>query len=536
MSDNLDTKKQTVDGNARKLLFWRILSAVLLLAVLALGTLLYLSEKGSPAALPSSPAETVSGEDAPAHPAEGYCLYCYPHEGDPIVVTVPRGESAALPAGPELAGYTFLGWADADGQIVTAEEVTPTGDLAYAAVYAIAFRDQGAESTHVPYLSIDDDQYFHPDETVTRGEAISLLYAFLDTNVVGSGSFADVPSDADCYTAAATLKDLGVIGGSRFHPDEPISLGDFFEILSHFFPRSSASYTFESIPQSAENYAAFCLAMDRGWIDETTLSPDQDLTRAEAAHIFNLLSGRGPVAEPDMAKVGTILDVSLRNKYFWDIAEAAIPHEASRGTEGETWVSSTPLARYEEGLFFIGTALHCVDAEGSALINESYGNFDFGPDGVITTGMPELDAYVQATFTELGLDPDSLDTEATLRTVFNYVTYHNSYLRLHYYEVGDISWVNDEAYHMFTEHKGNCYNYAAEFYVLAKALGYDAVIYSGTIDPEPTPHAWVEIEFDGVPYIFDTELEFTQVTIAHHGSSYFKAPYAKVETWYYFRG
>ena len=116
------------------------------------------------------------------------------------------------------------------------------------------------------------------------------------------------------------------------------------------------------------------------------------------------------------------------------------------------------------------------------------------------------------------------------------MTYHNSYLRLHYYEVGDISWVNDEAYHMFAEHKGNCYNYAAEFYVLAKALGYDAVIYSGTIDPDPTPHAWVEIEFDGVPYIFDTELEFTQVTIAHHGSSYFKAPYAKVETWYYFRG
>ena len=66
MSDNLDTKNQTVDGNARKLLFWRILSAVLLLAVLALGTLLYLSEKGSPVGLPSPLAETVSGEDAPS--------------------------------------------------------------------------------------------------------------------------------------------------------------------------------------------------------------------------------------------------------------------------------------------------------------------------------------------------------------------------------------------------------------------------------------------------------------------------------------
>ena len=536
MSDNQAQKNTAARGQNGKLLFWRLLSSVLFLAVLVLGTMLYFSGRDAVPAIPGNDVGAESGEAQQTEDSGQSCsLTCYVPGGDPIVLTVPVGESTPLPDGPVLASYTFLGWADASGEIVTAAEITPQGNLSFSAVYAIAFRDLGSETRHEPYLSLDG-AYFHPEGSLKRGEAASLLYTFLDTNVVGSGSFADVSEDDACYTALATLKDLGVIGGSRFHPDEPISLGEFFEILSHFFPAAEADYDFENIPASADNHGAFCLAMEQGWIDETAVSPDRDLTRAEAAHIFNRLTGRSPVPEPDAAKVGTILDVSMQNKYYWDIAEAVIPHEASHSAAGEVWTASTPLARYEEGLFFIGTALHCVDAQGSALINESYGNFDFGPDGVITTGNAELDAYVQATFRELGLDPNALETEATLRTVFNYVTYHNSYLRLHYYEVGDTSWVNDEAYQMFTQHKGNCYNYAAQFYVLAKALGYDAVIYSGTIDPDPTPHAWVEIEFDGVPYIFDTELEFTQVTIAHHGSSYFKAPYPKVETWYYFRG
>ena len=43
-----------------------------------------------------------------------------------------------------------------------------------------------------------------------------------------------------------------------------------------------------------------------------------------------------------------------------------------------------------------------------------------------------------------------------------------------------------------------------------KAIGYDAVIYSGTINPPPLvrAHGWVEIEFDGEPYIFDPEYEY----------------------------
>ncbi len=350
-----------------------------------------------------------------------------------------------------------------------------------------------------------------------------------------TGGFSDLDPSAPCYRAAATLKDLGVIDGSRFHPDDTISFGELFEMLAHFFPRSASSYSFDHIPENDSRYAAFCLAMEQGWIRELSLFPDDDLTRADAARIFNRLRGRSPLAESDFAKVGTILDVSFGDPDFWDIAEAALSHEAEAAEGGEVWSASEALPLREEGLFFIGTALHCIDADGGAVVNGSYGRFDFGPDGVITTGMPELDLLVQEKLAEL-VNPDVMEPERMLYLVYNYVTYSNHYLGIHFYEVGDISWVNEEAYHMLTEHKGNCYNFSAEFYVLAKAIGFDAEIFSGTIEPNSSPHAWVEIEIEGVPYIYDTELEYTQVLFQNSTSSYYKAPIPKMERWHYYKG
>lgn len=500
-----------------------------MLAVIALGILLYLSKSGV-----EIRPETVSEPEPTV--ATAYTAWFYTPDSDPISVVSESDGTVSLPAGLPIDGYTFIHWADSEGNPVSGDKVTIHADEAFSAVYAIAFRDESAASGHHPYLSIGSDSYFHPEWTVSRAQAAKLLYDSLDTELAGSGYFVDVDPSAEYGRAVATLKDLGVVSGSRFHPDEPISLDDLFGMLSCFFPESTSAWSFDNIPESDARYPSFCLAMDQGWISDPSVIPESDLTRAQAAHIFNLLRGRGTVAETDYAKVGTIMDVSFRHPYFWDIAEAAISHDSVLTESGETWNSSSPLPLHEEGMYFDGTKLRCVDAQGSALVNESYGNFDFGSDGVITTGMPELDRLVQATLVELNLDPSTMDGERMLHTVFNYVTYHNSYLRDndHLHDIGDTSWVNDEAYQMLTVHKGNCYNYAAEFYVLAKAIGYDAVIYSGMVTDRP--HGWVEIEFDGEPYIFDTEIEYKEVTLNDKHSSYYKVPYWKAETWHYYRG
>lgn len=515
-----------------KLLFWKITSSVLFLAVIVLVVLLYFSKS-------SLPLPAVLGQPQVQETPAAICTaWCYTPLEEVLSVSGPAGEAVALPDGPQIEGYTFLGWADDRGTAVESGEVTLFSDAAFSAVYAIAFRNESAQAHHTPYLSLDGEGLFHPSGTVSRGEAAELLYAALDTKFVGSSGFADVDPAASYSAAAATLKDLGVVDGSRFHPADPISLGELFEMLAHFFPKSAATYSFSEIPEDSALYNAFCLAMERGWISELSVSPEDNLTRAEAAHILNSLRGRAPVAETDFAKVGTILDVSFSDPCFWDIAEAAIAHDAVETEAGEIWTASEPLPLYSEGTFFIGTALHCVDERGSAVVNGSYGGLDFGPDGVVTTGMPELDKLVQETLVALNLNPAVMERERMLYIIFNYVTYHNSYLRdrNNIHEIGDTSWKNDAAYHMLTTHKGNCYNYAAEFYVLARAIGYDAVIYSGTIDPTASPHGWVEIEMDGEWYIFDTEIEYKEVTINNRHSSYYRVPYWKAATWYYYRG
>ena len=529
MRDNREAMDQNAAAAFRgKLLFWRVAASVLLLAVIALGTMLVLS-KTAPALPPEATPEPTPAE------AVRCTAWCYAPQGEPQQVTGLSGEEISLPQGPQIDGYTFLYWTDENGAEVEGGRTTLYADAAFSANYAIAFRDESLETRHEPYLSIDDEGYFHPLGTVSRAEAATMLYAILDTELQGSAEFSDLDPSDPCYTAAATLKDLGVIGGSRFHPDEPISLGELFEMLAHFFPRSEKTCTFDNIPESDPRYGVFCLAMEQGWIRESSVSPDADLTRAAAARIFNRLRGRSPAASIDHAMVGTILDVSFGDPDFPDIAEAAIPHEAEQTDGGEIWTASEALELRGEGLFFIGTALHAIDADGGAVVNGSYGSFDFGADGVITTGMPELDVLVQEKLAEL-VDPATMEPERMLYLVYNYVTYSNNYLGIHFYEVGDTSWVNDEAYHMLTAHKGNCYNFSSEFYVMARAIGFDAQIFSGTIEPNSSPHAWVEIEIDGMPYIYDTELEYTQVIFQDSTSSYYKAPLPKMERWHYFKG
>ena len=544
MSGKTEGKEKTVHSAAHRrkrrdrALFWRISTGILLIAVLVLGAMLYFDRAGQK----EEPEPVVEETPAPTEAPVYYTAWFAVPQGEPLSVSGLPGETVALPEGPVIDGYTFIAWADGEDRPLTDGTVTLYADgEAYKAVYAIAFRDESAEMQHESYLSVDDQGMFRPHAALTRGEAVTLVYSSLNTAVEGSGSFADVDPSAAYYTAAATLKDLGVISGSRLHPDDPISCSELFEILAQFFPRSDSAYAFDNIPETDARYSAFCLAMDKGWIDDLSIVPERDLTRTEAAHIFNLLRGRAAIAETDCSKVGTILDVSFRDGAFWDIAEAVIPHETAQTESGELWVSSSALPLREEGLFFIGTALHCIDAEGSALINESYGNFDFGPDGVITTGMPELDELVQAKLVELELDPATMKGEQMLNLIYNNVTYRNDYLsagRDQLHEVGDISWVNEAAYHMLTVKKGCCYNFAAEFYVLAKAIGYDAIIYSGKVNPPPIQraHGWVEIEFDGIPYIFDTELEYTQVKEGNTGTRFFKLPYERVKGWYYYRG
>ena len=102
-----------------------------------------------------------------------------------------------------------------------------------------------------------------------------------------------------------------------------------------------------------------------------------------------------------------------------------------------------------------------------------------------------------------------LDDIAKLEAAYYYVLDNSDYIKRNFYEPGTTYWAEDEAYFMLKTGYGNCYCYAASFYELARALGFDARIYSGYMGQYSDRHGWVEIEIDGENYFFDPQLQMS---------------------------
>lgn len=148
------------------------------------------------------------------------------------------------------------------------------------------------------------------------------------------------------------------------------------------------------------------------------------------------------------------------------------------------------------------------------------------PDLRYHTGDPELDEMLYAIVEEQ--TDESMSDEEKLHTLFHYVVDSFGYLRRSYYGPGETGWEAEEAKTMLTAGKGNCYNFSATFGLLARCIGYDARIYSGTVygqieegqtRPPNRPHGWVEINIDGLDYIFDADMQ--AVVAARHGDDTF---------------
>ena len=61
---------------------------------------------------------------------------------------------------------------------------------------------------------------------------------------------------------------------------------------------------------------------------------------------------------------------------------------------------------------------------------------------------------------------------------------------------------------MLSTSRGNCYNYAAAFWALARGLGYDATAVAGTVGWDRDPHGWVIMyDAEGERITYDVELE-----------------------------
>ena len=442
-------------------------------------------------------------------------------------VSLAPGEFFQAPEAP-LEGYTFLYWENAAGERFPAAGAAIWESGAYYAVYTMAL----GRADHAPYLSLDEHGAFRPHGSLSRREVVSALYFLLDTKLVGDGSFLDVPEDDPLFPAAATLKYLGALSGSRLHPEESITRQEFLSMLCAFFPAGTEEHSFADLSPFDPLYPLFRTAAQRGWIEsgpEVAARPDEELTRLEFACIMNKVLGRGGDREGRWNMVGTIADMSRTDPHFWDAAEAVIPHKSFGTGAEERWTRCTALPLREEGLFFLGTELHAIGPDGDPVINGEYAGLRFDADGIETSGDADLDAMIRSLLPAL-VDPAAMDGEEMLRALFDYTATRFRYRPGPLYPVGEPSgWEARDARNMLLEGTGNCYSFAALYYELVRAVGFDAGAVAGAIigngDPgydaftdcygnplilpqHHCPHGWVEIDLDGVTCIFDPEYAF----------------------------
>lgn len=506
-------------GAARTVPLWRLLMEIgLLLAVLVLAALQLLPRAEAPVseAPAPSPAPTAAPLAVRLHGmTETETLYFAPGE-------------LFVPGEAPLEGYTFLRWETARGEAVDAAGMAVWEEEDLYPVYAMKL----GRKDHAPYLSLDEEGAFHPGDPLTRREVVQALYFLLDTKLVGDGSFLDLPKRDKLYPAAATLKQLGLLSGSRLHPDENVTRREFLGMLCPLFPQGTREAEFSDLSSLDKDYALFCSAAERGWIDsgtEAPARPDEELTRLEFVSILSAAMDRHGDSERRQDLVGTILDLRADDPHFWDVAEAVIHHRVDPSSEEEHWVISVPLPRREEGLFFLGQELHAIDESGNPVVSGSYAGLDFDEAGIVTSGDAQLDELVRNYLDGL-VDPSAMSGEEMLNQVFYSVVANLRYRKGNYYSPGEpAGWEIDEAKAALRNRAGNCYSFAASFCVLARALGYPAQAYTGSVrteeaalpytytdirgntvelPPNRCPHGWVEIEIDGETLFFDPEMVY----------------------------
>lgn len=114
----------------------------------------------------------------------------------------------------------------------------------------------------------------------------------------------------------------------------------------------------------------------------------------------------------------------------------------------------------------------------------------------------------------------NMSQKTQLLNCFNYFVEASEYERKMDVPLGN--WTGTYATDILSEGKGNCYNYAAGFAYIAKGLGYDARVCTGTVTSSlggRTPHAWTEVRMGDNWYIFDAEMQDAK------GQGYYRQTY-----------
>jgi len=266
--------------------------------------------------------------------------------------------------------FTFAGWKDKDGKVLSGEQELKD-DITLYGVWTFTKKSSGGGGggrkptvtipDDVPTGLNGDDHYAYivgyPDKTVrpqngiTRAEVATIFFRLLtdetrNANSTKSNSYSDVAAGAWYNHAVSTLSAMGIVKGDshgKFNPNAPITRAEFAAIAARFDDK--ANTTAVDFSDIASHWAKdeISAAANNGWINgytDGTFRPNNKITRAEAMTLVNRVLKRLPeTAEDlhnDMIKWSDNSDTSAW--YYLAVQEATNSHYYDlKGNKHEKW-------------------------------------------------------------------------------------------------------------------------------------------------------------------------------------------------------
>ncbi len=416
--------------------------------------------------------------------------------GELSVCELRPGETPQLPAVQPGEGERFLCWLDAEGN-----EADPSLPAERDASYTALIAPVTATELE-PWLERDGLGRLLPDERVSGAELSAGVEALFDGafSAPGLSSMESVTASelAAALTGAFSPDTLDAIYG-----DEPLTRLEAARLITGLGGFSYPAPESAPAPDlAADTPGAAALAACAGEEGAASYAPGPVI-----------IDGAFYYVDEDGLFV---TDSEIGGMYFG-------PDGSCTGEE------------FEPGFVNIAGYLYYVNEDGEFVFDETVDGIALGPDGRYSSGNTELDALVAEVLAPICAESETRDE--MLRAAYEYARDSFEYLRRSYYSVGETGWEVEEAYTMFSTGRGNCYNYAAAFWALARGLGYDAVAVSGTMGWDYEPHGWVTIvNAEGERLTYDCETEMAYRRDGEYGKDMFAMNRWYAAGWNYYYG
>lgn len=200
---------------------------------------------------------------------------------------------------------------------------------------------------HFSYMIGYPDGTVRPNGTITRGEVATIIFRLMtpearDKYFTKTNNFSDVSAGYPHNNAISTLAKAHIIGGyadGTFRPSQPVTREQFAAMIGRMF---SVEYTggnmFGDLNGGfADNYINLLakLGIIRGDANGNA-NPTDNLTRGQAATMFNRLLGRMPAVDSASSCTGEVKTWSDCPSTMWcygEILEATNSHNYTWATD-----------------------------------------------------------------------------------------------------------------------------------------------------------------------------------------------------------